>query len=1481
MSASSAAANEDNTDSKLLAQEALLRRIASTSEARRVLALKGSFLTRTWALELGIDRPAADLDFAALYPVDGDDCIQTRGFWQDCCSSLQQEEDDGCSVVLRSTERTRKDYPVPHSNGLFSVFDVTLPDETKVELHVDIGWGDPIFPTWEWMKYACQNGTNIQFLAVPMEMQFGWKCAALFKRNKWTVNNNKLQTTEANSDIHQQKQLVQCHWAPKDLWDLVIMIRTGRLRQGVVVTCLNVAFYALASPDLPLDARWMQRLTEEAMGSSRRSAKLWIKYRSTQSTTTQTKMPLQVHQAVQEVATYCRPLLQHLPQIAADRQFESFQQVFGHTENGGETEQHLQEDMTQWILHDICSVWTNRRQAHAYLVFQEGATKPPELRNGARVRIGYHPVVFRIVSLRPAKGWHPGTESWPPYTKDAYRLVLDPPPDFAVCGGRVILLVPNDKEENQPLSPSDTQRDAVNASPTEKPTTTTDSANTEAVSHPQPVSSKIDKNRNLDLLPTAANVEKEQFQAKAFMKKAKKCTPTPLAPPIRKGQRIVFVISSSIQKVNEFRLFFARYGIGVAHVNPYGFRTAGKTIEKVATTLEPLARQLLAQTEPNTFWCKAVMWEQMLLLKYGEDKAANFNDNPVDGERAMVKANLICWTWKEDIATAAQEFSSIGLRHAGSARDGEISTDGNTEGGVMTTKFYSNDVEGFIDLSKRGNKEQVFGFDDIFVLKATSLSYHEKKLAGFKCSPRDSNLSAFVADHVHYKNRKEWGHLPNVNQHEKNVDRKRTISIGFSDGLDCAKFVANTSYFHTGVASRLLPCFYSVVNDGVFFRSSISRREVNYWLPGLNSGIPFVKKKDEIHELTFLAHDFGHFMIPDLVFTEALRRSGVQYDFAKRAIWPLFQATGIDPFPELPDTEYTLRQFRRLLHANAIYCLLGDDSGWMELLRGNSNDTAEPEALKRFKDKYMPFFVEDYRWTSQNYDSMVSRCDEFQRWSKLVEPIKQALAGSPGGSRIETVEEFAAAIGAESSLSGRDLVERSLDRLFEDRIKPAFHGQPCAASPGVIRRNSLGRYMIGQLHLLARFPMIPDVKIYADKLCKVMTRLSGQNAVSVAECFAIRGLYDQLVVVLEEKGLITADDATTYKEVCPLFEPCYVNYDRGFGFYDQLEEVQKRILATEDPAPAVTPVYTPVVSTADPNNNSSRRERSPATLEHQGAAFIDMDRAWKSILEVPLKARLRALMQQVGVTFWDGPEGWFVRQPMAAVCAIGGLPTSLDSNDSITFGGASHQLDDIIQEWRRGMGLASMPCYMNPGKKEPIDMWNVLCKHGHFSVAHTVSLSFFLAGFSCGVENELNSQRDLVHMARVTVARTAAQQQPPIVVQHPSLLRLVEQLKQVTSQSLAVPDDISSKDWHEAANLLWPAAKAQCAVITGTLRSFQKLMAAIDDEGKEAEFRSLLLLMNATLQVLQPEMFRPNESYKYELPQHYDTQRKRSSNGDA
>ena len=51
----------------------------------------------------------------------------------------------------------------------------------------------------------------------------------------------------------------------------------------------------------------------------------------------------------------------------------------------------------------------------------------------------------------------------------------------------------------------------------------------------------------------------------------------------------------------------------------------------------------------------------------------------------------------------------------------------------------------------------------------------------------------------------------------------------------------------------------------------------------------------------------------------------------------------------------------------------------------------------------MPFFVEDFRWTSQNFRSMAARGAELRRWWRLAQPFRELLGN--GAEELPTVEE--------------------------------------------------------------------------------------------------------------------------------------------------------------------------------------------------------------------------------------------------------------------------------------------------------------------------------------------------------------------------------------------------------------------------------------------------------------------------------------------
>jgi len=602
------------------------------------------------------------------------------------------------------------------------------------------------------------------------------------------------------------------------------------------------------------------------------------------------------------------------------------------------------------------------------------------------------------------------------------------------------------------------------------------------------------------------------------------------------------------------------YGIEVRHANPYGYPTR----RKGPSALRPLASKLLAE-QSELSWTKSVMYEQVLLLCRGTlDHADAVGRSLVDGELVTVSAALTVWCNKQsDTATDVPELDEFVYRHEMDAR---------------------------IDLSKRqANKVGVFNWDDVVVDVYSGLSYHEKKIMGFKVSPRDMILSRYLQDHIHYRRRRLCRH--------NHLETARAVDFG--DGSRALEFFGKNPYlFSENVKEHgLSSVFASVVNSGVFLRAAITRREFIYWLPGLNAGIPLVPKDDAIHEATFQAHDLAHFLVPDLLFTgqdsplhrrlyivyrmlseattlvfadmifvEALNRSGVSYDWGKRKIWPLFRATGLDPF-EPKEAQHFLRVFRRLLEANVAYCLLGDDSKYRQLL-AEGGEEGEPAVLRDFKDKYMPFFVEDFQWTAKNYACMSAKPGEMARWWQLASPIRKAIGQEvcgPGATGLLTIQEFAQRIQASEAMGGTELVWAALEEIWATRLAPVFlEPQQLNPDPRQLLFASFGRYMMGQCVLLARFNFVPESQSCHQEILQALQDAKG--CLEEQQMLKLRRRFEAHVDLLLLRQLISQDDAVTFKEVCPLFDPCFASYDEPLSQYQQLQLVSSEILGA--PAPA-------------------------------------------------------------------------------------------------------------------------------------------------------------------------------------------------------------------------------------------------------------------------------------------------------------------------
>lgn len=666
-----------------------------------------------------------------------------------------------------------------------------------------------------------------------------------------------------------------------------------------------------------------------------------------------------------------------------------------------------------------------------------------------------------------------------------------------------------------------------------------------------------------------------------------------------------------------------------------------------------------------------------------------------------------------------------------------------TESKELDKKLFQHDTPGHIDLSLRSSsgdasssssssRSGVFGWDDIFVVQSSGMSYEQLKQFGLKRSSRDQVVSHYLKNTVYYEKL--------LNLEFNPVDAKRAVDFA----VDPAVFVQQNKHFNNplSIAYGFRNLLTHVLNFGVYFRSASNRVLNNYWNPGVNGGIPLVKKRDEIHEITFMAHDFGHFLIPDLtyignnsllhrrcyiawrmiseattmaladmLFIDALKQSGVEYDFTSRKIYPLF----CDLQLSFKNKDEFMKNLKQVIRANYLYCLMGDDSLYQQLIREASASTSHPllpapsasasasssstassapvtasasipvastidtgahpatsssssssspcfKNLDKFKDKFMPFFVEDFKWTEHNYNNMLGRADEMRLWWEMIKPLREL----PGSLGMKSIDDFigemkekhpevftAACTGSRGSGEDfRPLIDAIFERVFEDRIAPAFDPTLSASTsllPAELRlQRAFNRYMAGQCAIFAKFAFVPESSVFLRRIVdmllagyqpvdekeeeekqKTKTKLSAKG-ITLQTIDQVRAEYETFLQLLLSKSLISGDELETFKELYPLFDPHYMCYDKDLTRYEPLDVISRRVFSA----------------------SAHRQDQLQLVARALGRKVTEFSKSERSFLE-----RMSKLVEESGGQIDDGI---FVTKP--GVALISGLSSSSSSD---------------------------------------------------------------------------------------------------------------------------------------------------------------------------------------------------------------------------
>lgn len=504
-------------------------------------------------------------------------------------------------------------------------------------------------------------------------------------------------------------------------------------------------------------------------------------------------------------------------------------------------------------------------------------------------------------------------------------------------------------------------------------------------------------------------------------------------------------------------------------------------------------------------------------------------------------------------------------------------------------------VAGYVD-PHRNDTSHGFSWDRCFVPLSTNLTYGEMAARGLKTSARDLVMGRVIEDLLHFPKLVSTNFLPAGPT--RLVDFE-TMPVDMLERLPWFQ----APEFEASPASRFLG---SALQDGVFFRSSASRRERNYWFPGLNGGVPFTPKKDDVHEVTFMVHDVMHTLMPDLVFdgseseghrriyimhrmlgeaaslvladyvfVDTMVKSGVEYDFAKRRIHPLFAS-----IVEASELDISIPEdMKRLLECSVRFAVLGDDNLMREM-------GADPEALDAFKEKYERFFVEDYRWTDRNFANMQKEAPLFESWTdKVYDLLYYANVSTLGSFRSSCVgnglengllsecRTYQKAHEKIATMAPEDLCTLVFESCWDQFFKPAME-RNVTMSNGLMNRNAARsngflRYMAGQSIMYERYEHVAGMSGLGGSLLREIGSMvahpnEGEVPFSLKDIQRLRSFHEMLVDHLHRSHAISAEEARLFREVVPVFEPFFVFYDSKAEHQPTLKETVANILGGDD-----------------------------------------------------------------------------------------------------------------------------------------------------------------------------------------------------------------------------------------------------------------------------------------------------------------------------
>lgn len=235
--------------------------------------------------------------------------------------------------------------------------------------------------------------------------------------------------------------------------------------------------------------------------------------------------------------------------------------------------------------------------------------------------------------------------------------------------------------------------------------------------------------------------------------------------------------------------------------------------------------------------------------------------------------------------------------------------------------------------------------------------------------------------------------------------------------------------------------------------------------------------------------------------------------------------------------------------------------------------------------------------------------------------------------------------------------------------------------------------------------------------------------------------------------------------------------------------------------------------------------------------FLDFNALNEKIAQnkIVSENKLSYIYQHLGGEYYDKEEK-ILKGAKACIVGVGGIPVEI-KDDKLCFFGNPVEIEDIKKQLLKTMGLSATMSYLNPKNRELETIAQKTLDLGHKSIMHTVFLNILVVGHSIGVEHELSSQRDLMHLSRLTVADSRAQNSPCLTLLNGEQVELYKKVLDSTTRLIKGAEIPMTE---ETRNLLFPTAKSSMILLSGSLRNFEKLVALKETGGKEFEFCQIL-----------------------------------------